>query len=92
MDLTCVFNYLIPNLLNASMVMYMERFDNFYLEFKTMSNIKKGIFILCLYFTLFSSTQATIIIATYSFFKIIQIFVQERWKLTLDYLKKFLHI
>lgn len=87
-DLTCVFNYLIPNLLNASMVMYMERFDNFYLEFKTMSNIKKGIFILCLYFTLFSSTQATIIIATYSFFKIIQIFVQERWKLTLDYLKK----
>ena len=30
-DLTCVFNYLIPNLLTASMVMYMERFDNFYL-------------------------------------------------------------
>lgn len=87
-DLTCVFNYLIPNLLNASMVMYMEQSNNFYLEFRTMSNIKKGIFILCLYFTLFSSTQATIIIAVYSFFKIIQMFVQGSWNLTLDYLKK----
>ena len=86
-DLSCVFFYLIPGLLNASVMMYMEGTSDFSKTYKAMSNLDKGIFILTLYFTLFSNTQLTIIIATYSFFKIIQAFLENQRKIDISYFK-----
>lgn len=70
-DLTCVFFYIIPGLLNASMILYMENKSDFNNYFNNQSSLYQGIFLLILYFTIFSNTQLTIIIATYAFFKMI---------------------
>lgn len=70
-DLTCVFFYIIPGLLNASVIMYIEQKSNFNDYFNNQSNLYQGIFLLILYFTIFSNTQLTIIIATYAFFKLV---------------------
>ncbi|WP_231121261.1 hypothetical protein [Limosilactobacillus reuteri] len=65
----------------------MEGTSDFSKTYKAMSNLDKGIFILTLYFTLFSNTQLTIIIATYSFFKIIQAFLENQRKIDISYFK-----
>lgn len=70
-DLSCYFFYVIPGLLNGTMVMYMARFDDFSHHFSQMRALNKGMLILALYFTLFSNTQLNIIIATYCFCDII---------------------
>ena len=74
-DLACAFFYLIPGMLNATIIMYMEQSSDFFNHFMKLSNLKKGLFILALYFALFSNTQLTIIIASYSFFKLVQVLV-----------------
>lgn len=86
-DLACEFFYLIPGILNAAVVMYMEQSPNFFDHFMKLSNFIKGLFILILYFTLFSNTQLTIIIAAYSSFKIIQALVDIKWKVNIQYFK-----
>ena len=45
-DLSCDFYYLIPGLLNASVIFYILQYDNFVDEFKQFSNFKNGLFIL----------------------------------------------
>lgn len=79
-DQACVFFYLIPGFLNASVIVYMEQFDNFNKYFNGLSYLRQGLMLLLLYFTVFSCSQLTIIIAIYSFLKIIQIYI--------DYYKK----
>lgn len=84
-DLACDFFYLIPGMLNATIIMYMEQSSDFFNHFMKLSNFKKGLFILALYFTLFSNTQLTIIIAAYSSFKIIQALINRKWKINVEY-------
>lgn len=71
-DLTCVFFYLIPGLLNALLVFIMEQSNDFGAEFNNFSIKKKGLFLLFLYFALFSNSQFNIILATTAFGLLIQ--------------------
>lgn len=86
-DLACAFFYLIPGMLNATIIMYMEQSSDFFNHFMKLSNLKKGLFILALYFALFSNTQLTIIIASYSFFKLVQVLVNKKWKINIQFFK-----
>lgn len=66
-DLTCVFFYLIPGLLNASLVLMMGRTSNFSHTFSQSTNVQKGIFVIITYFALLSNTQFNIILAVFCF-------------------------
>lgn len=72
MDFDCVFFYLVPGLINGSLLFYMMGFSNYNHYVTTQSIQYRAIFFLCLYFAIFSSTQFNIIIATYSFLHIVQ--------------------
>ncbi|WP_076459670.1 hypothetical protein [Limosilactobacillus caccae] len=72
-DLACVFYYIVPGLLNILIVLYMLQFKFFNTDFNRFNNLRKGIFIFLLYFAIFSNTQLNIIIATFSFAKLVQI-------------------
>lgn len=76
-DLTCTFNYVLPGLLNGAVILYMECFDNFNEEIKKRSIYRKAFLIVALYFTLFSSTQLTILLASYSFIKCCSVLIIE---------------
>lgn len=75
-DLTCVFYYIIPGLLNLAIILYMLQVKDFVQFFNKSSNIKKGIFFALLYFTIFSNTQLNIIIASFCFIKCLPIIYQ----------------
>ncbi|WP_288639338.1 hypothetical protein [uncultured Lentilactobacillus sp.] len=64
-DLVCVFNYLIPGLLSASIVFSMEQVDDFPHWLADQSSLKQGLFIVAIYFAVFSSTQLNIILVSY---------------------------
>lgn len=66
-DLSCVFFYIIPGLLNTALVLYMEAEGNISLKFKSYSTVKQSLLIIVIYFSIFSSTQFNIITAAYSF-------------------------
>lgn len=66
-DLSCIFFYIIPGLLNVSLLLYFESEGNVSLKYNKYSASKKGIIILAIYFAMFSCTQLDIILATYSF-------------------------
>lgn len=66
-DLTCVFFYLIPGLLNASLVLTMGRTPNFSQTFSQSTNAQKGLFLVITYFALLSNTQFNIILAVFCF-------------------------
>lgn len=70
LDLNCYFNYIIPGLLNASVVLYMERTSDFRLVYKGGVASSKGIFWTAVYFAIFSSIQLNIILAAYVLVKI----------------------
>ena len=78
-DLSCDFYYLIPGLLNASVIFYILQYDNFVDEFKQFSNLKKGLFILAVYFAIFSSTQLNIILATFAALMFLNVVCSKRW-------------
>ncbi|MGX5165639.1 hypothetical protein ACWKST_07595 [Limosilactobacillus reuteri] len=84
-DLSCAFFYLIPGLLNASVVMFLESRDTYLNDLQ--NSFEKGSVILVLYFTLFSNTQLTIILATYCFFKICQKLIDNKWKINFSFIK-----
>ena len=77
-DLSCDFYYLIPGLLNASVILFILQYDDFVKEFRKFSDLKKGLFILAVYFSIFSSTQLSIILATFSFLQVVQILLSEK--------------
>lgn len=72
-DVTCIFNYLIPGLLNAIVILIILQTPNFTVRFAKFSNLKKGLFVLALYFALFSNTQLSIILAIVCFIKFVEI-------------------
>ena len=77
-DLSCDFYYLIPGLLNASMVLYILQYDDFISAFKNFSSLKKGLFILGVYFAIFSSSQLNIILATVVFMQIVSYLINSK--------------
>jgi len=71
-DLTCYFFYLIPSLLNASLVMVMTKnaqFDAFLWE--EGSRIRKGLFLLVLYLAIFSNLPCSGILAAFAGSKVL---------------------
>ncbi len=64
-DLNSYFNYIIPGLLNASIVLWMAQMPDFMESYLRLSSYKKGMFILGVYFAIFSSIQLSIILAGY---------------------------
>ena len=79
-DLTCVFFYLIPGLLNIAVLLIIARSKDFNISYKKYDNLKKGIFILVLYFSLFSNTQFNIILATFSFCVLLKRAIKKEYK------------
>ncbi|MBO4863481.1 MAG: hypothetical protein J5517_03900 [Eubacterium sp.] len=67
LDLTCFYYYIIPNLLNASIVMYLCRNDVLKSTKKDVMRrpIKSGVFLLIIYFALASNLYASIILASF---------------------------
>jgi hypothetical protein len=66
-NITYAYFYIISGLLNASLVFIMMQSSDFLKTFKKYSTTQKGLFLLALYFALFSNTQFNIIVATFSF-------------------------
>lgn len=77
-DLACDFYYLVPGLLNASVILIILQTSNFVITFSKLNNLKKGLFLVALYFAIFSNTQLNIILATVCFTKLVKIF----WDMT----------
>lgn len=87
-DLTCFFYYIIPGLLNASLVMHMIGNPR-YNSFTAAGNwFGTGVFFAVLYFAIFSNMTASGILATYAGYRILtwaihnarRIFTREFWK------------
>ena len=64
-DLNCYFNYIIPGILNASLVLMIAKYENFIEIFNSWNYYKKGFFIVGIYFSIFSSIQLSIILSGY---------------------------
>ncbi|WP_283576491.1 hypothetical protein [Limosilactobacillus oris] len=63
--------YLVPGLMNASVMLWMARYKDLHAQLDSMTILQQGLFLLVLYFVLFSNTQFTIILATYAFFRMV---------------------
>ena len=70
-DLNCYFNYIIPGIVNACIVLYMARYENFAEEFGKWSYLKKGFYIVIAYFSIFSSIQLSIILSVYCSYQLL---------------------
>lgn len=80
-DTTCAFFYLIPGLLNATIMLVMAQEENISLAFNKFNNPKRGIILLGLYFAMFSNSQFNIILATFSFVMLVKTIFQRNYKL-----------
>lgn len=79
-DLSCDFYYLIPGLLNASLILFILQYSSFIDSFRKFSNIRKGIFILAIYFAIFSNNQLNIILVSAVFMLFLNIiFDKDKW-------------
>lgn len=65
-DVTCYFFYLIPSLLNASLVMIMIKNDRFEEFWSNGNMVLKGLFVFALYMAIFSNLPASGILAAFS--------------------------
>lgn len=74
MDFDCTLFYLVPGLLNGILLFYMLRTSKFVNYFSNISDFKKGIFWVSLYFAIFSSSQFNIILAIFSIWQIVKEF------------------
>lgn len=75
-DFDSIFFYLVPGLLNASVIIWMAQYRDFHAKLSKMTISQKGILIIVLYFALFSNTQFNIILATYAFCKMVEVVVK----------------
>lgn len=75
-DFDCYFHYIIPGLLNATLVMFLATSSKFTSEWKEKSLQYKGVFLIAVYFALFSSPQLSIILASYSIIQVIMVVFQ----------------
>ena len=64
-DLTCYYNYLIPGLLNASLVLWMFGNETFKSFVKEGDNIKRGLLLVVIYFAVFSNLVDSMILVGY---------------------------
>ncbi len=69
-NVNCYYNYVIPALLNASIVMFIMKESGFDC-FHEMSLIKKGFCLLFIYLAIFSNLFLSIILASYAFADIV---------------------
>ena len=76
-NVNCYYNYVIPALLNASIVMFFVKESGLDC-FHKMSSIKKGFCLLFMYLAIFSNLFSSIILASYAFADIVT-----NWKGTL---------
>lgn len=65
-DLNCYYNYLLPALLNATLVMYMMHNEAFDVFLQSAGYAKKGIFIAVVYLAIFSNLVTSGILAAYA--------------------------
>lgn len=80
-DLACVFFYLIPGLLNGTLVLLMNKENDFGTSFNKFSSSKKGLFLLLFYLALFSNSQFNIIIATCAFCMLVKSSYKSNWRI-----------
>ena len=80
-DLNCYFNYIIPGVFNASVMLLIAKSDNFWTN--DCSCTKKlqlgfgwGFCIICIYLALFSNIQSSIILSGYCSIKLVEVFVR----------------
>ena len=70
LDLTCYYFYLLPALLNASLVLYFMAVQDFPKRFYSWNNVQKGIAILGLYLAVFSNLFASAILVLFCMVKL----------------------
>ena len=76
-DLTCYFYYLIPALLNCSLVMWMMAgFDRDLAREGSLE--KKGLFVASVYFAIFSNLPGSVILAVYAGVRLLLALVKDR--------------
>lgn len=76
-DFTCYYFYLIPSLLNASLVMWMShntQFDRFCRE---GDPLRKGFFLLAVYLAIFSNLPSSGILAAFAGCRVLMAFVEQ---------------
>ena len=71
-DVNCYFNYVLPAILNACIVLIMARYDDFIKEFKSWNSIKKAAFYIGMYFAIFSNIELSIILSAYCLWAVIK--------------------
>lgn len=64
-NLTCVYHYVIPALVNVCMVLYFARFDFPHRQKRELSLVQGSILFLSLYLAIFSNALSNIILITY---------------------------
>lgn len=74
-DVNCYYNYLIPGLLNACIVLWMMKNPRFDYFMSTGSHGSKGIFLLMLYLAIFSNLTDSLILAVYAGAKLLADFI-----------------
>lgn len=65
-NLNCIYNYTMPGILNAMVVLILMRFEDMTEEFFSWSGAKKCFFLILLYFALFSNLFHSAITASYA--------------------------
>lgn len=73
-NLTCYFNYIIPGLLNASVIMWLSKSSNHMQVY--CDRTCQAVFIICIYLALFSNIQSSILISGYCFIKLAEVLVK----------------
>ena len=68
-DVNCCFNYVIPGMINGITVLALEIYSK---ETNTKDYLKKGLLVIGIYFSMFSSIQLNIILAVYAAVKILE--------------------
>lgn len=77
-DLTCYYYYLIPALLNCSLVMYMMANPQFEALLENGSLEKKAFFAMAVYFAVFSNLPASVILAIFAGGRVLVEFIKGR--------------
>lgn len=89
-NVNCYYNYLIPNLLNFSLVFYFLSNDKFDFSIFFPKNLKYGVMILIIYVAIFSNLYANIILGVYAGSEILVAFINERKKIKfIDFVRKY---
>ena len=64
-NMNCIFNYTVPGIVNAISVLFMMSYQDFSKAYKNFGTVKKSLFILLIYFSVFSNIFHSETIAIY---------------------------